>query len=86
MVRTQVQFDKPQYERLKQLAARRGVSMAQLVREGVEAILLEDGARDPWDDLFAIVGKYGGGGAPEDVGREHDRHLDEAYGDWREST
>lgn len=60
--------------------------MAQLVREGVESILSADLTRDPWEDLFAIVGKYGKDGPPEDVGREHDRHLDEAHGDWRESS
>jgi hypothetical protein len=84
MVRAQVQFERSQYERLKETAVRRGVSMAQLVREGVEAFLA-DGPRDRWDDLFAIAGKYGND-TREDVGREHDRHLDEAYGDWREST
>ncbi|HYO46795.1 MAG TPA: ribbon-helix-helix domain-containing protein [Gemmatimonadota bacterium] len=85
MIRAQIQFEGSQYQRLKEAAARRGVSMAQLVREGVEAFLA-DGPRDRWDDLFAVAGKYGKGGPREDVGREHDRYLDEAYEDWREST
>jgi hypothetical protein len=85
MTRTQVQFEAGQYERLKQLAARRGVSMAQLVREGVGALLAEAEGRDRWQDLFSIVGNYGDG-TPEDVSREHDRYLDEAYGHWRDST
>ena len=60
--------------------------MAQLVREGVEAILSRgEEAADPWENLFSVVGKLGGDGQ-EEAGREHDRHLDEAYGDWRAST
>ena len=86
MKRTQIQLERAQYENLRRLAARRGVSMAQLVREGVDAILALDRDRDPWDDLFEIVGKYGRDRPAETVGREHDRHLEEAYGDWREST
>jgi len=31
------------------------------------------------------VGKYVDASG-EPVGREHDRYLDEAFGDWREST
>lgn len=85
MTRTQVQFERGQYERLKELATRRGVSMAQLVREAVEQILARYQTRDRWDDLFSVVGKHvdeNGG----NVGRDHDRYLDEAYGDWRAST
>ena len=86
MTRTQIQLEKNQYDRLRAMAARHGVSMAQLVREGVETVLAQDKDRDPWSDLSEIVGKYGRDQPAEDVGREHDRYLDEAYGDWREST
>jgi hypothetical protein len=86
MTRTQIQLAKDQYESLRTLAARRGVSMAQLVREGVEAVLAGEKDRDPWADVLEIVGKYGRDEPPESVGREHDRYLDEGFGDWREST
>lgn len=86
MTRTQIQLERDQYEGLRNLAARRGVSMAQLVREAVESALAQDKDRDPWADVFEIVGKYGADQPAEQVGREHDRHLEEAYGDWREST
>lgn len=39
MVRTQVQLTKEQVAELKRLAAERGVSVAELVREGVEAVI-----------------------------------------------
>jgi hypothetical protein len=84
MIRTQIQFPPSQYTRLKEEAARRGVSIAQVVRDAVEAHAIPSG--DSWDALIGVIGKYGSDGAPEDVGREHDRYLDEAYGDWRESS
>jgi len=85
MIRTQIQLEARQYELLKRVAARRGVSMALLVREGVDAVLASEDRRDRWDELFAIVGKYKDGEA-EDVSREHDRYLDEIYGEWRKSS
>jgi hypothetical protein len=85
MIRAQIQFEESQYQRLKEAAARRSVSMAQFVREGVEAYLAREPA-DRWDDLFRVAGKYGKDGPLEDVGREHDLYLDEAYEDWRESS
>jgi hypothetical protein len=85
MVRVQVQFEPAQYEQLRNDAARRGVSMARVVRESVEAYLAS-AVPDRWEAIFEIVGKYGTDGTPEDVGRDHDRYLDEAYEDWREST
>lgn len=85
MNRTQIQFERGQYERLKELAARRGVSMARLVREAVDAILLRHARQDRWEDLFSVIGKHADeSGDP--VSREHDLYLDEAYGDWRGST
>ncbi len=85
MIRVQVQFEPSQHERIREAAARRGVSMAQVVRESVESYLT-DAPANRWDALFAVAGKYGTDGPPEDVGREHDRYLDEVFGDWREST
>lgn len=86
MIRTQIQLKESQYQRLKGLAKKRGVSMAQLVREGVDAVLASRSATDGWEDLFSVVGKYGGESPSECVGRNHDAHLEEAYGDWRRSS
>ena len=85
MVRTQIQLEARQYELLKRVAARRGVSMALLVREGVDAVLATEDHGHRWDELFSIVGKYKDGEA-EDVSREHDSYLDEIYGEWRRSS
>ncbi|HET7692463.1 MAG TPA: CopG family transcriptional regulator [Gemmatimonadota bacterium] len=83
MIRVQIQFTRSQYQRLKEEAAKGAVSIAQVVRDAVEAYSGEP--EKSWDALLGVVGKYGRG-ASEDVGREHDRYLDEVYGDWREST
>jgi hypothetical protein len=85
MTRTQVQIGSRQYEGLKRLAARRGVSLSQLVREGVDSVLSRAEKDDRRRNLLSIVGKYGKGGT-ERVGEEHDRYLDEIYGDWDKST
>jgi len=80
MVRTQIQLAGDQAERLKALAARRGVSMAELVRQGVE-ILLAQGAEKSTEDLrrraAAAAGKYRSG--LHDVASRHDRYLGESY-------
>ena len=39
MVRTQIQLTESQAERLKRAAAREGVSMAELIRRGVDRLL-----------------------------------------------
>ena len=41
MVRTQIQLTEEQAEGLKRLAAERGVSMAELVRQSVQRLLEE---------------------------------------------
>lgn len=85
MIRTQIQLTTAQHEALKRLAARRGVSMAHVVREGVDA-MLSWGGKDPWDDLLSVVGKYGEGAPCENVGQDHDRYLEEIYGEWERSS
>ena len=85
MTRTQVQIGSAQYERLKRLAARRGVSLSQLVREGVDSVLSRAEQDDRRRNLLSIVGKYGKGDT-ERVSEEHDRYLDEIYGHWDKST
>ena len=85
MVRTQIQLTESQHRQLRDLAEKRGVSMASLVRDSVDALLAWGGEADRWERLFSVVGKYGGA-AGSHVGRDHDRHLEEIYGEWRRSS
>lgn len=83
MIRTQISFEKEQYARLQAHAAEAGVSMAALVREAVaDKIGNDDDERDRIKRRALSVVGIGHGGADERIGEEHDRYLDEAYGDW----
>jgi Arc/MetJ-type ribon-helix-helix transcriptional regulator len=80
MVRTQVQLTEEQITELRRLAAARGTSVAEVVRDAVNA-LLRSRLRPSWDErkqrAQAAVGQHGSG--LRDVSTEHDRYLEEAY-------
>jgi hypothetical protein len=82
MVRMQAQFTEAQARALRELAATRGVSIAALVREGVELLLA--GRREPsWEERVRrakeAAGMFASSGG--DVAVRHDDYLDEIYGD-----
>ena len=77
MVRTQIQLTEEQASALKSLSTRRGVSMAELVREGVAKVLEDNDEEEKWLRASAIVGRYSG--TPDDVAINHDVYLEEAY-------
>jgi hypothetical protein len=75
LVPFQVQLQRRQHRRLKQLAERRGTSMGSLVRESVAVYLAETPAGD--DPAMEIVGSLNDD-APTphgDVGIAHDAYL-----------
>ena len=81
MVRTQVQLTEEQLRRLKRLAVDREVSVAELVRNGVDSVL--DAAEQASQSgrerrALSALGRFRSGRS--DVSREHDRYLAEAYG------
>jgi hypothetical protein len=45
MIRTQIQLTEDQASRMKSAAARRGVSMAELIRQAIEMLLAQGGER-----------------------------------------
>jgi hypothetical protein len=80
MIRTQIQLSESQLRRLKAAAAARGVSLAELVRRGVD-VLLAAGAREAgWKRLGSAVGSCRDRSGARDVARRHDRYLAEAWG------
>ncbi len=83
MIRTQISFDADQFEDLQRGARDAGVSMAAYVRQAVDAKLAAHrGERDRLNALaLSAVGRLRGG-LGERVGADHDRYLDEAYGEW----
>jgi hypothetical protein len=79
MVRTQVQLTAEQARSLRQMAAARGVSMAAIIRESVDAYV-RSAPRPSTAELrrraLAAIGAFSG---PTDLARRHDDYLEEAY-------
>ncbi len=82
MVRTQISLTTGQAEALKRIAAERGVSMAAVVRDGVDVLIERSESHERWRRFLAIVGKYRSRDGATDVSVNHDRYLDEIYHDW----
>lgn len=79
MIRTQIQLTEEQSETLKQLAAKEGKSIAELIRMGVDHVIRSRGAVAPGElrnRALAVVGKFHSG--DEDLSAEHDRYAAEA--------
>lgn len=80
MVRTQIQLGEKQAQALKELAAREGKSVAELIRTSVDILLQSHGTINEEEKrrrALAVVGKFHTGDS--DLAREHDRYLAEAF-------
>lgn len=80
MIRIQVQLTEQQLLRLRELAAERGLSISELVRNGVDHLLSHAERREHGDRAqraIAAVGRFHSGRAA--VARRHDAYLAAAY-------
>ncbi len=81
MVRTQIQLTDEQARRVKQLAAQQQISMATLIRQGVDLLLKSAHTRvtdeERIERALAAAGKFRSGSGDGSV--RHDQHLAEAY-------
>jgi hypothetical protein len=80
MIRTQIQISEEQKGKLKKIAADRGVSVAELIRRGVDKILETYGQPDREEMLrraAAAAGRFRSG--EKDVSKDHDRYLNRAF-------
>ncbi|MDI6816067.1 MAG: CopG family transcriptional regulator [Actinomycetota bacterium] len=79
MVRTQVQLTEEQVEALKRLAGKKNVSIAELVRRGVD-IVIQSEAEISGEELrqraISAAGKFKSG--KPDLSIKHDEYLAEA--------
>ncbi len=57
MIRTQISVDKELYERAKEVARRHGISLAELVRRGLEELVTREPSDRPW---MAYAGIFDG--------------------------
>lgn len=78
MTRTQVQLTDAQIRSLRELAASSGVSIAELIRQGVEMVLRDRGDRaSRIERAIRATRKFRSG--VSDVSTNHDRYLSEAF-------
>ena len=81
MVRTQVQLTERQAATIKQVAADWGVSMAEVIRRGIDQFLRSAVTVDRAERVrraTAAAGRFHSGS--HDVSVRHDEYLAEAYG------
>jgi Ribbon-helix-helix protein, copG family len=81
MVRTQIQLTEEQAKALERLAAARQVSIAELIRQGVDTILRSNTGIDLDEKrrrAIAAAGRFRSG--KRDISGKHDKYLSEAIG------
>ena len=82
MVRTQIQLTEEQARALREVAAREGRSMADVIRTSLDQALRSRGVFDREETkrrALAAIGRFRSGA--DDVARDHDRYLDVIPGD-----
>lgn len=81
MIRTQIQFSDAQLRRLRAIARREQISVAEAVRRCVDATLdaapSDRGAR--WQRALTLAGAFRDREGRSDVGEAHDDFLHEAF-------
>ena len=82
MVRTQIQLTEAQVSALQAMASSRKMSMAKLIRTAVDSLVQREG-RTSREAAVAraksLAGRFHSG--TNDLSRNHDRYLAEAYGE-----
>ena len=79
MIRTQIQLNEDQIRWLRARARDRGVSMSQVIREGIDFLRNRDRQipEDKKRRALAAIGRFTSGDA--DVSERHDDYLAEAF-------
>ncbi len=77
MIRTQIQLTEEQVKAIKELAALRGISMAEVIRQSVERVIAESDRRERRQRAIAVLGTFADDAG--DVSTNHDKYLEEAY-------
>ncbi len=82
MIRTQIQLTESQVREVKRWADERGVSMAAIIREAVDAHLRDSG-RPSWDEIVerAIAAAGTAHSGLGDLAERHDDYLAESVMD-----
>ena len=81
MVRTQIQLTKEQAAELKRLAAQRGVSVAKIVRDGVDKVIKESRGMSPEERKRRALALPRFRAGVSDASRHHDDYYVESIVD-----
>lgn len=71
-VRTNVLFSREDHERIKKVAARKGISFAELIRNAVHTHVLVDPENSAFFNPPVFKGRKG---TPRDLAENHDKYL-----------
>ncbi len=79
MIRTQIQLTEEQARQLKRLAAERGVSLAEVVRQAIDRTLEQDERAIRWDRALEAVRRSHFRSGKSDISERHDEYLAEDF-------
>ncbi len=81
MVRTQVQLTEEQMRKLRREAAKRGVSLAEVVRVCIDRAFAQDAPdrRQLYARAARLIGAFEDREQATDLSAAHDRYLEEAF-------
>lgn len=80
MVRTQIQLTEEQSALIKKIAVSRHLSVAELIRQGVDLLIKTNLIVDQEERrkrAIEIIGKFSSG--KSNISREHDKYIAEAF-------
>jgi len=73
MIRTQIQFEKKTYEKLKAKSKASGASISEIVRRSLDTTIEKQDAEQKWARALQSLGKFESG--LSDLSKKHDEHL-----------
>jgi hypothetical protein len=81
MVRTQIQLTEAQARQLRALAREQGISLAEMIRRCVDAVIGQHGPDRAalYERAEGLVGRFDDRDAATDLSRRHDEYVTEAF-------
>jgi len=77
MIRTQIQFEKKTYEKLKARSKASGDSISEIVRRSLDTTIEKQEADQKWARAFGSLGKFQSG--LQDLAEKHDAYLGDRW-------
>ena len=77
MIRTQIQFEKVTYEKLKAKSKASGASISEIVRRSLDSTIDSQEVDQRWARALQSAGKFQSG--LKDLAEKHDEHLGDRW-------